>query len=68
VLKAISSVENQSSRPAEIVIVDASDEDGLEALVNNNSSGEIRIEYIRSVAGLTHQKNIGIQKSSATIG
>ncbi|MGD0170550.1 MAG: glycosyltransferase [Halobacteriota archaeon] len=67
VLKAISSVENQSSRPAEIVIVDASDEDGLEALVNNNSSGEIRIEYIRSVAGLTHQKNIGIQKSSGDI-
>jgi glucosyl-dolichyl phosphate glucuronosyltransferase len=67
VLESIESVKKQSARPAEIVIVDASDEDGLEALVNTTSGGEIRIEYIRSKAGLARARNIGVQKSSGDI-
>jgi glycosyltransferase involved in cell wall biosynthesis len=67
VLECIRSVNNQSVQPAEIIIVDASDGDGLEALIRNNAEGVIRIEYVRSEAGLTHQKNIGVQKSSGDI-
>jgi glycosyltransferase involved in cell wall biosynthesis len=67
VLQCIRSVNNQSVQPAEIIIVDASDKDGLEALVRSNTEREISIDYVRSEAGLTHQKNIGVQKSSGDI-
>jgi glycosyltransferase involved in cell wall biosynthesis len=67
VLECIRSVNKQSIQPAEIIIVDASDKEGLEALVRSNTEGEIRIEYVRSEAHLTHQKNIGVQKSSRDI-
>ncbi|MGZ4846458.1 MAG: glycosyltransferase family 2 protein [Halobacteriota archaeon] len=67
VLECIRSVENQSILPAEIIIVDASDDDRLEALACKRSIGRIKIEYVRSEPGLTHQKNMGVQKSSSDI-
>jgi glycosyltransferase involved in cell wall biosynthesis len=67
VLTCVGSVNNQSVKPGEIIIVDASDEDGLDALIRSDSGGETKIVYVRTEAGLTHQKNIGVQKSSGDI-
>jgi glycosyltransferase involved in cell wall biosynthesis len=67
VLECIRSVNNQSIRPGEIIIVDASDKEGLETFVRDNTKGEIRTKYVRSEAGLTHQKNIGVEQSSGDI-
>ncbi|MGZ4865427.1 MAG: glycosyltransferase family 2 protein [Halobacteriota archaeon] len=67
VLECIRSVKDQSVQPAEIVIVDASDKDGLEALVCDNTGEKIKVEYVRSKAGLTRQKNIGVRKCSGDV-
>ncbi|MGZ4862773.1 MAG: glycosyltransferase family 2 protein [Halobacteriota archaeon] len=67
VLACIRSVERQSIQPIEIVVVDASGVDGLESLVSNTATGNIRVVYTRSDAGLTRQKNIGVKKSSGDI-
>jgi glycosyltransferase involved in cell wall biosynthesis len=67
VLECIDSVKNQSSQPGEIVVVDASDEDGLEALLITNYGAATRIRYVRSEGSLPHTRNIGIEKSSGDI-
>ncbi|MGA3359797.1 MAG: glycosyltransferase family 2 protein [Halobacteriota archaeon] len=67
VLTCIRSVNNQSVKPDEIVIVDVSDKDGLEASVIKNNRAEIRIRYVRSETGLTHQRNIGVRESTGDI-
>ena len=67
VLECVGSVKNQSSQPGEIVVVDGSDEDGLEALFIKNYGAETRIKYVRSVGSLPHKRNLGVRKSSGDI-
>ncbi len=67
VLECVRSVTDQTVQPAEIVIVDASDDEGLDALVCNSAGGTIKVAYVRSEPGLTRQKNIGVQKCSGDI-
>ncbi len=67
VLTCIRSVNKQSVQPSEIIIVDASDKKGLEALLIKNYGAETRIKYVPSEAGLTHQLNIGVRESSGDI-
>jgi GT2 family glycosyltransferase len=67
VLECIESARNQSSQPGEIVIVDASDEDELEALLTKNYGAEPRVKYVRSEGSLPYTRNIGVRESSGDI-
>ena len=67
VLECVDSVKNQSSQPGEIVVVDGSDEDGLDALLIKNFGAETGIKYVRSEGSLPHKRNLGVRKSSGDI-
>jgi glycosyltransferase involved in cell wall biosynthesis len=67
VLECVDSVRDQSSLPSEIVIVDGSDEDGLEALLTKHYGADTRIKYVRSEGSLPHKRNLGVRKSSGEI-
>ncbi len=65
-LKAIQSIDGQSLKPDELVIVDASTDKAFERewLANFCS---LNINYIHTEPGLTRQKNVGIRASSGEV-
>lgn len=62
--KCLRSVTTSSSVPAEILVVDSSDDDETELLIGRLS---YPIEYVRSAPGLTVQRNIGLRMASGDV-
>jgi len=66
--ECIDSIIGQSHSPAEIVVVDSSDNDSTRLLIKEFKKQEkIPIQYIHTKPGLTKQRNIGIKKSRGII-
>jgi GT2 family glycosyltransferase len=64
--EAIRSIERQTRKPDELIIVDASsNQDFKEELVTD--FGSLNIKYLHTEPGLTKQRNIGIQSSSGDV-
>jgi GT2 family glycosyltransferase len=57
----------QTLLPDEILVVDGSDTDKLNAEIKLRFSEDTRIRYISSKPGLTHQRNVGIDASFGDI-
>jgi len=49
------------------VIVDASDTEELNEAIKRQFSGSVKIIYIHSKPGLTHQRNVGVEASYGDI-
>lgn len=68
VVRCICHVLKQDVMPREIVIVDASKDNIVEAMVTGTFDVAFPvIRHIRSRPGLTHQKNVGIRNSTSSI-
>jgi GT2 family glycosyltransferase len=67
IIKCIESILIQTVQPDELVIVDASEKQGLSRLINRQFSEKVRILYVRSKPGLTRQKNVGVGVCSGDI-
>jgi GT2 family glycosyltransferase len=67
IIKCIESIMVQTLLPDEIVIVDASDTQELRIEVRHRFTEKLKIIYIHSKPGLTHQKNVGIGVSCGDI-
>lgn len=65
VIRCLESICIQTMLPNEIIIVDSSDTDQLKAELS--AFHVLTIKYVRSKAGLTLQRNIGIRASSGDI-
>lgn len=63
-LKALNSIKSQSPAPLAVIVVDSSDDsklqDDLEAF-----SSSFNVYYLRSAAGLPHQRNVGLDFAAA---
>ena len=59
----------QTRLPRQVLIVDSSDDGGpIEAIVAREAADtEVPVRYIRSAAGLTHQRNTGLARSEADV-
>lgn len=60
ILDCLDSINKQTVKPDNIIIIDASDSDELNKILNYKYK-DLSIEYIHSDKGLPHQRNIGIQ-------
>ena len=68
VMRCLDSIAAQTLLPQEIVIVDASDTlELINRLDTWSGRDKIKVLYIRSEPGLTHQRNVGVQESSGDI-
>lgn len=66
--KAIESLFRQTILPYELIVVDASDNDQTEELINQmKDSSPFRIEYLHTRPGLTYQRNRGTEKAVGDI-
>ena len=67
--RCLESVANQTRLPHVILVVDSSDDDATERVVGGRSFGPLadRLEYHRSLAGLTHQRNAGVALTRSDI-
>jgi glucosyl-dolichyl phosphate glucuronosyltransferase len=61
----IETIKSQTHLPDEIIVVDASEEDQSGKF--ESSSGNIVLKYIRTAAGLTRQRNVGVEASCGDI-
>ncbi|MBN2281470.1 MAG: glycosyltransferase family 2 protein [Candidatus Marinimicrobia bacterium] len=57
----IASIINQTLFPQTLIVVDASEKNGLDKIINDQLKGiDLEFFYIHSKPGLTHQRNLGI--------
>ena len=62
--ECVGSIQRQSVKPGEIIIVDASNSDETKNLCQVWRNRDLlRIKYIRSKPHLTHQRNLGVASS-----
>ncbi len=66
-VRCLDSVLNQTLQPDEIIIVDASKTDMFNSALITRANEKVRTIYLRTAAGLTHQKNTGVEASSGDI-
>jgi len=67
VIACLESILVQTVPPDEILVVDGSDTENLNAEVKLRFSGNAKIKYIHTKPGLTRQRNIGVNASSGDI-
>ncbi len=68
VVTCLKSIEAQTRLPDEVIIVDASDQEELYGHLQTYSAGHsLKLRYLKSTPGLTHQRNIGVKASSGDV-
>lgn len=66
-LKCLYSVDTQSYQPLEVLIVDGDETDNLTLFLKENFKSNLRYRIIKSLAGLTRQRNVGIRNATGDI-
>ena len=62
--KCLDSIKEQTLQPSEIIIVDASDKQGLQKILEQKYEN---ITYIHTKPGLTYQRNVGIKNANGDL-
>ena len=63
--RLLASLNSQTLLPNELIIVDASDNDETANLIHSvNRANKYSVYYLKTKPSLTHQRNLGIRKSS----
>lgn len=67
VIECLKSISIQSLKPNEIIVVDASDDQRLRHELNKLELAPVNLIYLYDQSGLTHGRNIGVQKATGEI-
>lgn len=66
-INCLNSIENQSSKPEEVLIINGDDSEELEEYLRQNFKTPLNYKIIKSPKGLTRQRNAGIKCAKGDI-